>query len=89
MEPATFGSSSSALGTPYSAELSWKDIGCNVVDNKTMGPKRVLSGCTGTALPGQTIGLLGPSGAGTPFELTAVLLPNLLECNKNLDVAQS
>lgn len=55
------------LGRPYAAELTWKDISCKVLDTKTMMPKAVLNGCTGTASPGETVALLGPSGAGKLF----------------------
>jgi ABC-type multidrug transport system fused ATPase/permease subunit len=57
-------SHSTVMGKPYAAELSWKDVGCAVLDTKTMTQKTVLSGCTGTALPGETVALMGPSGAG-------------------------
>lgn len=52
------------LPAPFSAELSWKDVGCTVLDNKSLTQRTVLTGCTGTARPGQTVGLMGPSGAG-------------------------
>lgn len=52
------------MGRPYAAELSWKDISCKVLDTKTMTPKSVLNGCTGCASPGETVALMGPSGAG-------------------------
>jgi len=52
------------MGKPYAAELSWKEVGCTVLDTKTMNPKTVLTGCTGTAAPGETVALMGPSGAG-------------------------
>lgn len=56
----------SGMGRPYAAELSWKDISCKVLDTKTMKAKSVLNGCTGTASPGETVALMGPSGAGEP-----------------------
>ena len=52
------------MGRPYEAELSWKDISCKVLDTKSMQPKSVLNGCTGCASPGETVALMGPSGAG-------------------------
>lgn len=52
------------MSRPYAAELSWKDISCKVLDTKSMKAKSVLNGCTGTASPGETVALMGPSGAG-------------------------
>lgn len=40
----------------------WSGVGVTVRDKNTGKPKRLLQGCAGTALPGDLVALIGPSG---------------------------
>jgi hypothetical protein len=40
----------------------WSGVGLTVRDKNTGKPKRLLQGCAGTALPGDLVALIGPSG---------------------------
>ena len=52
------------LAVPCPADLSWHDVVCLVKDAQTMQQKQVLHPCSGIAVPGETVALMGPSGAG-------------------------
>ena len=53
----------SSLTTP--CDLSWDELSCSVLDSATHRQKDVLQSNAGSALPGEVVALVGPSGAGT------------------------
>ena len=55
------------LQAPPAANLAWSGICFSVLDTHVMENKTVLSDCVGTACAGETVALMGPSGAGTLF----------------------
>lgn len=74
------------MRTPYPANLSWSGISFQVLDTATMEPKTVLTGCVGRAFAGETVALMGPSGAGRPFESAALQLGTLSNTNGVLEI---
>jgi ABC-type multidrug transport system ATPase subunit len=51
-------------GAPPSASLTFHELSFTVKDRKSKKPKLLLDAVSGTAEPGHTLAILGPSGAG-------------------------
>ncbi|KAH8044617.1 ABC transporter [Aureococcus anophagefferens] len=51
-------------GAPPSAALTFHELSFTVKDRKSKKPKLLLDAVSGTAEPGHTLAILGPSGAG-------------------------
>ena len=51
-------------GAPPSAALTFQGLSYTVKDRKSKKPKLLLDAVSGTAEPGHTLAILGPSGAG-------------------------
>ena len=59
----------SPLPTPPPANLQWSGIAYQVLDTMSMSLKTVLTGCVGSASAGETVALMGPSGAGSSLPI--------------------
>lgn len=49
---------------PEPAELTWEDLEYRVKAGTPPRPKTVVHKCSGTFKPGDSVALMGPSGAG-------------------------
>ena len=58
------------LESPPPASLQWSGLIYQVRDEATGEPKVVLKGCGGKANCGETVALMGPSGAGLCLRIT-------------------
>lgn len=71
---------------PEPAELTWTDLTYCVKAGNPPRPKTVLQKCSGTLKPGESVALMGPSGAGKPnitcFLSTLHTLHGLFSCLK-------
>ena len=54
----------SLLEAPLPVDLHWSGISYQVVEEASGAPKAVLRDCAGRACAGETVALMGPSGAG-------------------------
>jgi hypothetical protein len=61
---------------PEPAELSWKDLSYRVKAGTPPQPKTVIQKSSGTFKPGDSVALMGPSGAGASSSLPASMAYN-------------
>ncbi len=70
----------------------WSGVGVTVRDKSTGKPKKLLQGCAGTALPGDLVALIGPSGTQKQAASLFLALPDCMHwhihhCTCNTTVA--